>query len=299
VALNMKYLFLAVFIQMGHICVSLKDHWSVNEQFVSPLYGKTVWHNGLLLRSFHFQTGTMLLTVMIETVTVHRNWDMFSTCWTRHIQNITCNEHLAGWWNFVVLFERRVIFAHSVPKKKHRIKMCEWCDMSGYTYDMDFKLGKGRTPATTDETRSHNCNTLDRISWRTFHSLTHSPPLSLSLKIIHLTYLIWQKLKTRTRNATGPATIKQTIKRGCLVQDSEWLDYDGLEGQIVSALMNMERIWSQQVEVSLLIPNCILCDFTVIWKLKQTRTEWTLVASFLASSYIAETFPPCTYFSLS
>jgi hypothetical protein len=52
---------------LRYICVSLRNRWTVSEQFISPSYGRTVTHIRFL-RILRFQTGTMLLTVMNQTV---------------------------------------------------------------------------------------------------------------------------------------------------------------------------------------------------------------------------------------
>jgi len=61
-------------------------------------------------------------------------------------------------YEVIVKFKGRVLFKQYIPKKCKRfgIKMFKLCDSTGYTYDMNVYLGKGRQRAEQHLTATHS-----------------------------------------------------------------------------------------------------------------------------------------------
>jgi hypothetical protein len=75
------------------------------------------------------------------------------------------NQEYAKFNEVMVKFKSRIIFNHYVPKKRKifGIKIRNWCDISGYTYDMSVFLPKDAETANGDMFTAHS----------TIRNLTH------------------------------------------------------------------------------------------------------------------------------
>jgi hypothetical protein len=151
------FLFLAIIAQMGHdIRDSLKDYWTVTEQFRTPFYSKTMTCDWFLhiLHYPHFSDNQNAIDN--NDPNYDRLWkircifDMLNDVYSKYYAP---TEHLTV-DKVIVLYKGKVNFRQYIPKKHKRfgIKLYQVCDMSGYTYDMDVYLGKNRTCSTADMT---------------------------------------------------------------------------------------------------------------------------------------------------
>jgi hypothetical protein len=156
------FLFLTIIVQMGHdIRDSLKDYWTVTEQFHATFYSKTTTHDRFLhiLHYLHFSIR-MLLTIMTLTmtdytiyITIGHIFDMLNNVYSKSYAPTEC----LTVDKVTVLYKVKVNFRQYIPKKHIHfgIKIYKLCDMSGYTYDRDMYLGKNRTHSTADMTVTH------------------------------------------------------------------------------------------------------------------------------------------------
>jgi hypothetical protein len=69
----------------------------------------------------------------------------------------------AKYSKYYTLFKGRIILKIKYPRyTRFRIKLYKSCNMSSYTYDMGFYLGKNRTRTITDATATHATQTMER-----------------------------------------------------------------------------------------------------------------------------------------
>jgi hypothetical protein len=154
------FLFLAIIVQMGHdIRDSLKDYWTVTEQFRTPFYSKTTTRDTFLhiLRYLPFSNNQNSTDNNDPNYNklwkIRRIFEMLNDVYSKYLaptEHVTEDE-------VIVLYKGKVNFERHMPKKHKRfgIKIYKLCHMSGYTYDVHVYLWKKRTRSTADMTATH------------------------------------------------------------------------------------------------------------------------------------------------
>jgi hypothetical protein len=151
------FLFLAITVQMGHdIHDRLRDCWTRTEQFFALFYPNTMTRDHFLhiLCYLHFTDNDK--EIDHNDVNYDRLWkirEIFNILNVAYSKFYNPSKHLVI-DEVIVLFKRRVVFKHYIPKKYKQfgIKIFKLCDATGYTYDMEVYLGKDRQRARTDMT---------------------------------------------------------------------------------------------------------------------------------------------------
>jgi len=152
------FAFLALTLQMGHtIQGRLQDYWTKMEQLCCPFYRQTMARARYyyILRFLHFMDNRNGVDRKDDRLWKLR--DLFEIIRTNFSKFYNPSEHLVI-NEVIVKFKGRVLFKLYIQKKRKHfgIKMFKLCNSTGYTYDMNVYLGKGRQRAEQHLTATHS-----------------------------------------------------------------------------------------------------------------------------------------------